>query len=181
MSSNTATKVSSVLGAAVIVVLLDLLVVLYTLSHGFSPTTVAVEGVSLPLAWLPLFGILLVSLAVASDAFTRIFPRWLGPEADPTARLRFLRVVTTSIALFICVLYLPYLLGSNWFWAHLGRASHLISSLQGFGAWLENLEMPILTMDPVWQYAVTQILAAFTFVLAAWVLARPARRPRKLR
>jgi len=181
MASNTVNKASSVLGGTVIIVLLDLFLVLYVITHGFSSTNAAIGGFNLPLAWFPLLGVLVVALAVASDAFTRIFPRWLGPEADPTARLRFLRVITTSVALFVCVLYIPYLLGSNWFWAHLSRASHLIGSLQGFGLWLENFEMPLLTMNPVWQYGTIQIVAAISLILSAWALARPARRPRKLK
>ena len=181
MASNTTSKVSSVLGATVVIVLLDLLLVLYVMAHGFSSTNATVGAFTLPVVWFPLVGVLVVALAAASDAFTRIFPRWLGPEADPTGRLRFLRVLTTSLALFVCVLYIPYLLGSNWFWAHLSRASHLIGSLQGFGLWLEKFEMSILTMSPVWQYATVQVVAAFVLISSAWALARPARRPRKLK
>jgi hypothetical protein len=140
-----------------------------------------VGGFSLQLQWLPLFGVLIVALAVWSDAFTRIFPRWLGPEAEPTARLRLMRVVTVSLTAFACFLYVPYILGSNWFWLHLSHASHVIGPLQGFGSWLENFEMPILTLNPVWQYSITQVLACAALVLCAWVLARPAKRLRRIR
>jgi len=181
--SNNASKASYVLGWAVVVVLLDMLIVFYVMSHGFEPLTsgLVVGGFSLQLQWLPLLGILIVALAVWSDAFTRIFPRWLGPGADPLARLRLMRVVTVSLAAFICFLYLPYLLGSSWFWLHLSHASHLMGSLQGFGSWLENLEMPILALNPVWQYSIAQVLAGAALVLSAWALARPAKRPRRIK
>ena len=183
MASNRASKVSSVLLWTAIVVLLDLLLVFYVLSHGFEPTTHAliIGGFRFQLQWLPLLGVLIVAVAVWSDAFTRIFPRWLGPDVDPMARFRLMRVVTLSLTAFVCFLYLPYLLGSNWFWLHLSHASRAIAPLQGFGNWLETFEMPVLTLDPVWQYSITQVLACAALIFSAWVLARPAKRPRRLK
>lgn len=183
MASILANKVSAIAGATLIVILLDLLLVFYAVSHGFAPTTneIMVGGINLQLQWLPLLGILVVTIAALHDAFTRIFPRWLGPEADPMARLRLMRVVAVCLAAFVCFLYVPYLLGSDWFWLHLSHASHAIGPLQGFGTWLENVEMPILALNPVWQYSITQVLASAVLVFFAWALARPAKRPRKIR
>ena len=171
------------MGWTVVVVLLDLLFVFYVMSHGFEPMTngLIIGGFTLQLQWLPLLGVLIVALAVWSDAFTRIFPRWLGPEAEPMARLRLMRVVTVSLTAFVCFLYLPYLLGSEWFWHHLSHMSHVISPLRGFGIWLESVEMPILTLNPVWQYSITQLIACAALVFSAWALARPAKRPRRIR
>jgi hypothetical protein len=165
------------------VILLDLLFVFYVMSHGFAPMTkgILVGGLSIQLQWLPVLGILIVSIASLSDSFTSIFPRWLGPGTDPVARLRLMRVITVSLMAFVCFLYLPYLLGSSWFWLHLSHASHAIGPLQGFGAWLENIEAPILSLDSVWQYSTAQILASAAFIFCAWALARPAKRPRKIR
>lgn len=183
MVSINTTRVSSVLGWTVVVVLLDLLLVFYVMTHGFEAMTngLMIGGFSLQLQWLPVLGVLIVALAVWSDVFTRIFPRWLGPDADPMARFRLLRVATISLTAFVCFLYLPYLLGSGWFWSHLSEASHLIAPLQGFGNWLEKVEMPILTLDPIWQYAVTQVLACAALVFFAWVFARPAKRLKRIR
>ena len=163
--------------------LLDLVLAFYVVSHGFESIASGfmIGDVSLQLQWLPPVGILIVSLAVWSDAFSRIFPRWLGPDADPMARLRLATVVTVSLTAFVCFLYIPYLLGSNWFWLHLSRASRVVGSLNGFGNWLENVEMPILTLDPVWQYSITQVLACAALVFSAWAFARPAKRPRRIR
>lgn len=183
LASNLASKACSVLGATVIIILIDLLLMFYVLAHGFGSTSngVIVGGINVQLQWLPLLGVLFVSLAAFYDAFTRVFPRWLKPEVDPIARLRFMRVVAVCVAAFTCVLYLPYLLGSSWFWLHLSHVSHLIHQLQGFGAWLENVEMPILSLNAVWQYAATQVLATATLVVFAWALARPAKRPKRIR
>ena len=183
MASSLTTKLGYVLGVTLVVVLLDLLVAFYVMAHGFAPTGAGITlgGSSLQLQWLPVLGVLLVAIAVTSDAFTRIFPRWLGPEADPMARLRFVRMIAFSLVAFVCLLYIPYLLGSGWFWRHLSEASRVVGQLRGFGAWLENVEMPILSLDPIWQFAATQIIASAALVFFAWVLARPTRRPKKLR
>lgn len=164
-------------------VLIDLLLIFYVLTHGFGSkgSGSTAVGLNLQLQWLPLVGVLFVSLAAFYDAFTRIFPRWLGPEADPLARLKFVRVVAVCIAAFACLLYLPFLLGSSWFWLHLSHVSHAIHQLQGFGTWLERVEMPILSLDAVWQYAATQILATAALILFAWALARPTKRPKRIR
>ena len=183
MASNRTSKIFYLVGWTVGVVALDLLLAFYVMNHGFQPTNneITLGGFSLQLQWLPLLGVLVLALAVWSDVFTRIFPRWLGPDADPIARLRLLRVVAMSLTAFVCFLYIPYLLGSNWFWRHLSHASHLLGSLQGFANWLEVIENPILALDPVWQYALTQVLACAALIFSAWAFARPTKRIRRVR
>jgi hypothetical protein len=182
LASNLGSKISFIVGWTAVVVLLDALLVLYAMSHGLdSGTNAMIGGVKFPLEWLPLLGVLIVSMAVWYDAFTRIFPRWLGPEADPLARLRFIRAGTVSLLAFVCLLYLPYLFGSNWFWLGLSEGSHVLGQLSGFGNWLETVEMPILTLNAIWQYSVTQILATAALIFFAWALARPAKRLRRIR
>ena len=183
MASNLASKTSSVLVVTLIILLLDLLVAFYVTSHGFESATngVVVAGMTIQLQWLPVVGMVIVSLAAANDAFARIFPRWLGPEADPIARLRFVRAFAVSVLAFVCFLYVPYLLGSGWFWLHLSHVSRALRPLQGFGTWLENVELPVLSLNAVYQYSITQILASAALVVVAWALARPAKRPRRIR
>jgi hypothetical protein len=183
LSSNLASKVSVIAGVTLIVILLDLFLAFYAMSHGFAAPSnaIMVSGIDFQLQWLPLVGLFILSVAVFNDVFARIFPRWLSPEADPMSRLRFIRVAAVCLAVFVCFLYVPYLLGSNWFWRHLSHASHAVVQLNGFGTWLQSVEMPILALDPIWQYSITQILASAALVSFAWVLARPAKRPRKIR
>jgi len=183
LASNRSSKTSYIICWTIAVVALDLLLTFYVMNHGFQSTNneITFGAFSLQLQWLPLLGVLVLALAVWSDVFTRIFPRWLGPEADPMAQLRLLRVVTISLTAFVCFLYIPYLLGSNWFWLRLSHASHLIGSLQGFANWLEAVENPVLALDPVWQYALTQVIACAALVFSAWALARPTKRIRRVR
>ena len=183
MASNRSSKLSSVVGVTVIVLLLDLLFVFYMTSHGLSPTTneLKIGGVSIQLQWLPVLGVLLVSLVAWYDAFTRIFPRWVGPELDPLARMRLMRAVTLSLAVFVCFLYVPFLIGSNWFWDGASALSRSITQFRGFGNWLLSVESPLLSLDPLWQYSITQILACGAMVSFVWAFARPMKRLRKPR
>lgn len=181
MASNRSSKISSVLGVTVIVLLLDLLFVFYMTSHGLSSATneLMIGGVAIQVEWLPVLGILLASLVAWYETFTRIFPRWAGPEVDTLARMRLIRVIILSLTVFVCFLYLPFLLGSNWFWNGIGGMSRAVVQFQGFGTWLLSVETPVLSLDPLWQYSITQILACGAMICSAWVFARPLRRLRK--
>jgi len=165
------------------VLLLDLLFVFYIIAHGLNPMTneLNIGGVSIQLQWLPVLGVLIVSLVAWNDAFTRIFPRWIGPEGDPLARLRLIRVITLSLAVFVCFLYLPFLLGSNWFWNGASALSRSITQFRSFENWLLGVEAPLLSLDPLWQYSATQILACGAMICFTWVFARSTRRLRKSR
>jgi hypothetical protein len=182
LASNRSSKLSSVVGVTVIVLLLDLLFVFYMTSHGLGATTneIKIGGVSIQLQWLPVLGVFLVSLVAWDDAFTRIFPRWIG-QVDPMARLRLIRVITLSLAVFACFLYVPFLLGSNWFWAGVSILSRSITQFRGFGNWLLGVEAPLLSLDALWQFSITQILACGAMISFTWAFARPTRRLRKPR
>lgn len=183
LASNRSSKLSSTVGVTVVVLLLDLLFVVYMTSHGLSPMTneLKIGAVSLELQWLPVLGVLIVSLVAWYDAFTRIFPRWVGPEADPLARLRLIRVIVLSLAVFACFLFIPFLLGSNWFWDGASALSRSINQFRGVGNWLLNVEAPLLSLNPLWQYSITQILACGAMICFTWAFARPMRRLRKPR
>ncbi len=182
-ASNRSNKTASIVGVTVIVLLLDLLFVFYMTSHGLSSMTneLKIGGVGFQLQWLPVLGVLLVSLVAWYDAFTRIFPRWVGTEVDPLSRLRLIRVITLSLAVFACFLYVPFLLGSNWYWDGISSMSRSITQFQGFGNWLLSIETPLLSLDPLWQYSIIQILACGAMICCTWAFVRPMRRLRKPR
>lgn len=138
-------------------------------------------SMQIPLLWLPVIGILLVSVVALYDVILRIFPRRTGPEVDPLGNARLIRAIAFSVMVFALVLYLPYIVGSNWFWARLSDAGRSVTQMQGFGTSLLHAQERLMTMNPLWQYAVSQVMATAAFVLVAWAFARIARRPRKLR
>ena len=183
MAPNSATKFLSVIGVTVVVLLLDLLSVYYATSHGLNVMgkALVLDGTALPVQWLPVIGVAVVSLVVWYEVFTRLFPRRAGPETDQLARLRLLRVILFALAAFVFLLFVPYLFGSNWFWAKLSHLSQSIGQLRGFGTWLLSAETQFTSLDPIWQYSTLQIISSAAMVLAAWTFTRTPRRTKKFR
>jgi len=183
MVSNSVVKPLSVIGVTVVVLLIDLLSVLYATSHGLNVASdsLTLGSFALQLQWLPFIGIAILSLVVWYEVFTRIFPRRAGPGVDPLAQLRLLRVIVVALAAFACILFIPYLLGSYWFWAKLSHLSRLLGQFRGFGSWLLNTEAQFTALDAIWQYSTLQILAAGAMVFVAWIFTRQPRRFKKLR
>ena len=183
--NQTTMKLSSILGVTVIIFLLDWFYLFYITAHGFELKTqqfaFGVFSFSSPLQWLPVIGVVLVSFVTWYEVFARIFPRRGATELDPLANLRLVRVIALSLALFICVLYIPYLIGSNWYWARLSDASKSFAQLQSLGLSLLNTDESVMGLNPLWQYSLTQVLATGALVFGAWAFGRVARRPRKSR
>ncbi len=178
-------RLASVAGVSAIILLLDWFYMVYITSHGLAAKmqSVMIGGFSfsIPIQWLPVLGVLLVSLLAWHEATLRIFPRRAGPEADPLAGVRILRVIGFSVMTFVCVLYIPYLLGSNWFWARLSEVGRSFVQARGIGLSLLHTQEPLMTLNPLWQYSISQIVATGSMVLATWAFGRVARRPRKPR
>jgi hypothetical protein len=182
--SSSFTKWSSIIGIAVVIFLLDWFYMLYITSHGFDlkAENFSVAGSSFPvqLQWLPVVGVVIVAFVALYEVSARIFPR-RGIEIDPLGGLRLLRAVAFSLALFVCVLYVPYLIGSNWFWARLSELSRSVSQVQSFGLSLLSTDESVMALSPLWQYSLSQTLAPAAMVLSAWAFGRGGRRPRKQR
>jgi hypothetical protein len=183
-SMSSLAKFSWIAGMTMVVFLLDWFYVLYITAHGFDLKTqsynVAGLSILMPLQWLPVVGIVIVAFVAWYDASGRIFPR-RGVDVDPLGKLRLLRAVAVSLALFVCVLYVPYLIGSNWFWARLSELSKSFSQVAGFGQSFLNTDESVMSLNPLWQYSLSQVLAAAVVVMSTWMFARVARRPRKQR
>ncbi len=178
-------KLLSVLLVSLLILLLDWFFMNYATTHGFDPKNqpVAVGGFSFqfPLQWLPVLGVLIVALVAWYEVSERIFPRRSGPESDPLGNIRTIRAIALSLAAFILILYLPYLLGSGWFWTRMSDASRNVSQLRDFGLSLLHTEEPVIRWTPIWQYAAAQLVATAGMVTVAWFFSRTPRRPRKLR
>lgn len=183
-SISSLAKLSSIAGMTVVVFLLDWFYMIYITSHGFDlkaeSFTIVGLSISVPLQWLPVVGIVIVAFVAWYEVSARIFPR-RGLDIDPLGGVRLLRAVAVSLALFICVLYVPYLIGSNWFWARLSELSKSFTQIESFSLALLNTDESAMSLSPVWQYSLSQVLAAAVMVLSAWVFGRIARRPRKQR
>ena len=163
-------KASSVLGGTLIVFLLDWFYLIYVTLHGLQPKNQPLAlgsmSFSLPVEWLPVAGVVLLSLVLWYEESSRIFPKRGGPQIDSLANLRLLRVIAFSLAGFVFVLYVPNVLGSNWFWGVMSN----ISQLHGLALWLLNTEESAVQLNPVVGYSFSQILASTVMVACAWVL-----------
>lgn len=181
-ASSFVVKLSSILGVSVLVFLLDWFYFIYLTSHGLDlktqTFTLGSMSVSIPLQWLPVFGVVLLSLVTWYEAYYRIFPR-RGIEIDPLARMRLARAIVFSLTLFVLALYVPSLIGSSWFWTSLSEAGKNIVQVRDFGNSLLNYVESLIGLNLLWQYSISQTLAPAVMVLGAWAFGRAARRARK--
>jgi hypothetical protein len=175
-------KLSSILGVTAVIFALDWLCLIYMTSKGFYLKTQNLMtgslNVSVPLQWLPVFGVVFLSLVTWYEAYYRLFPR-RGMEADPLARIRLARAIVFSLTLFVIFLYVPALLHSGWLWTSMSVMGKNVAAVRDFGNSLLSNMGSLLTMDELWLYSLSQILASAFMVFGAWVLARTARRVRK--
>jgi len=181
-TSSFTIRLSSILGVSVLIFLLDWFYLTYVISKGLElktqTLTLSSVNVSVPLLWLPIFGVVLLSLVTWYEAYYRIFPR-RGMEINPMGRMRLVRAIAFSTTLFILVLFVPAFIGSNWFWTGLSAAGKGSALVLGFGNSLLNGVQSLMTMNLLWQYSLSQTLAAAVMVLGVWALSRATRRVRK--
>jgi hypothetical protein len=183
MASNpSAIKLSSILGVSALIFVLDWFYLIYTTSKGLDLKTqgfmLGSLSISIPLQWLPVFGVFLLSIVMWYEAYYRIFPR-RGVEIDPLARIKLVRAIVFSLTLFVLFLYVPALVRSGWFWASLSQTGKGIAQVRDFGIWLLKNFGSSMSLDLLWQYSISQTLAPALMMLGAWALARTARRVRK--
>ena len=183
MSKNpTSTKLSTVIGTTVVVFLLDWFYLSYMTSKGFGPKIhefmLGTFKLSIPLQWLPLAGVVFVSAVLWYEVSFTIFSRRTAMEQDALSSIRLMRAVVLSIAIFACVLYIPYIVGSDWFWARLSGASS-VSQIRDVGLSLLNTDQALMALDQIWQYSISQSAALMGMVVFAWIFGRSPKRIRK--
>jgi len=99
-------------------------------------------------------------------------------EQDTLSSIRLMRAVVLSIAIFVCVLYIPYVVGSDWFWARLSGASS-VPQIRDVGLSLLNTDQALMALDQIWQYSISQSAALMGMVVFAWIFGRSPKRIRK--
>jgi len=134
-------------------------------------------NLSIPLEWLPVVGVVLLSLVLWQEECSRIFPKRSGAQVDLLlANLRLLRVIMVSLAVFVFILYIPNVIGSNWFWGVMSRTSQL----HGIALSLLPTEQSFVSLNPIWGYSLSQVVASTAMVLSACVIGSLGRRrPRR--
>jgi hypothetical protein len=178
----TSTRLSTIIGTTAVIFLLDWFYLTYMTSKGFEPKIhefmLGTFKLSIPIQWLPVGGVLLVSLVAWYEVSFTIFPRRVALEQDSLSTLRLMRAVLLSIAVFVSVLYIPYIIGSDWFWARLSSVSS-ISQIRDVGQYLLNTDQTLMGLDQIWQYSISQSAALMSMVLFALIFGRSPKRVRK--
>jgi hypothetical protein len=178
----TLTRLSTVLGTTAVIFLLDWFYLAYIASKGFElkihEFMLGTVKLSIPLQWLPVVGVVLVSFVAWFEVSFTLFPRRAAPEQDTLSILRLMRVILVSLAAFVCVLYIPYIIGSDWFWTRMSSASN-ISQLHDFAQSFLNAEKSVMGLDQIWQYSISQFASLLVMVSSAWIFGRGPRRIRK--
>jgi hypothetical protein len=180
---SNARKTIIVLGVSAAIFLIDWFYLTYITNHGlerkFQEVILSNLTFSVPLQWLPVAGVVLVSVVVMQEVLAAIFPRRTGSNVDTSlSNIRLVRVIVFSLAAFACVLYLPYILGSDWFWARVSGASGT-SQIRDLALWLLKTEQPMVEMDPLWQYSTSELLALISMVFVAVMFGRSPKRIRR--
>ena len=183
MPKNPAlTRLSTVLGTTAVIFLLDWFFLAYIESKGFGlkihEFMLGTVKLSIPLQWLPVMGLVLVSLIAWFEVSFALFPRRAAPEQDTLSTLRLVRVILVSVAAFVCVLYIPYIIGSDWFWTRMSTASN-IAQLHDFAQSVLSTGKSVMGLDQIWQYSISQFASLLVMVSFAWILGRGSRRIRK--
>jgi hypothetical protein len=151
-------------------------------SKGFEPKihefVIGMFKLSIPIQWLPVIGVLLVSFVVWFEVSFTIFPRRVALAQDTLSNVRLMRAIVLSLAVFVSVLYVPYIIGSDWFWARLSSVGN-ISQIRELGQSLLNADQTLMGLDQIWQYSISQSAALMCMVLFALVFGRSPKRIRK--
>ncbi len=178
----TSTRFSSIIGTTAVIFLLDWFYLAYMTSKGFEPKihefAFDTFKLSIPIQWFPVVGVLLVSLVVWYEVSFTIFPRRVALEQDTLSYIRLMRAVIISIAVFVSVLYVPYIVGSDWFWARMSSLSS-IPQIRDLGQSLLNADETLMGLDQIWQYSISQFAALMCMILFALFFGRSPKRIRK--
>jgi len=178
----TSTRWSAIIATTAVIFLLDWFYLAYITSKGFQLKTyefaLGALKLFIPLQWLPVAGVVLVSFVTWYEVSFTIFPRRAAPEHDTLSNVRLMRVILLSLAAFVCVLYIPYIFGSDWFWARMSSVSSL-SQIRNFGVSLLNTDQELMGLDQIWQYSMSQSAALIAMSSFAWIFGRIPKRVRK--
>jgi len=179
--------VSAALVVAAIIVL-QFFFVDYVLSHGFSPQNGQVKfgtlQVTVPIVLLPALGVTLVLLSswmYAVDRTMRVRMKTdLRTQRTETV-LRMVEVGALILGTYSLFLFIPYILGSNWFITGVNNLSRSLPQLGRFFESAYGSVIFLMDLDSIWKLALSQNLAACSATLFAALYVRRQGRAGKTR
>ena len=170
------------------VILLQIFFVDYMSLHGFSPVDKQIEigtsPVAVPIVLLPAIGVILVLLS----SWTYVVEKTMRVRMKVDLRKQRVKTVSRIIETgawilwaYTMFLFIPYILGSNWFITGVHNLSLNLPQLGEFFASAYESVIPMMDLDLIWKFALSQNLAACGAALFAAVYVRRQSRIRKPR
>jgi len=170
------------------IILLQLFFIDYMSSHGFSPRNEQVElatlQVAAPTVLLPTLGVTLVMLSswmYAVDRTMRVRMKTDLRRQRMEADSRMVEVGALILGTYSLFLFIPYILGSNWFITGANNLSQRLPQLDQFFASAYGSVILLMDLDSIWKFALSQNLAACSAAFFAALYVRRQSRARKPR
>ena len=170
------------------IILLQFFFVDYMLSHGFSPSNEQVKigslQVTFPIVLLPALGVSLVMLSswmYAVDRTMRVRVKTDLRKQRVGADLRMVEVGALILSVYSLFLFIPYILGSNWFITGANSLSQRLPQLGQFFVAAYGTVISLMDLDSIWKFALSQNLAACSAAFFAALYVRRQSRARKPR
>lgn len=180
-----------VISAALLVatiILLQFFFIDYALSHGFSPTNEQVKigtlQVTFLIVLLPAVGVTLVILSswmYAIDRTMRVKVKVDLRKQRVEADSRMVELGALILGAYSLFLFIPYILGSNWFITGANDLSQRLPQLGQFFAGAYGSVILLMDLDSIWKFALSQNLAACSTAFFAALYVRRRGRTRKPR
>jgi len=179
--------ISAALLVATIIVL-QFFFIDYMFSHGFSPRNEQIKigtlQVTVPIVLLPALGVTLVILSswmFAVDRTMRVRMKTDLRKQRMGADSRMVEVGALILGAYSLFLFIPYVLGSNWFITGANNLSQRLPQLGQLFASAYGSAILLMDLDSIWKFALSQNLAACSAALFAALYVRRQGRARKLR
>jgi len=170
------------------IILLQFFFVNYMFSHGFSPGNERIKigtlQVTVPIVLLPALGVTLVILSswmFTVDRTMRVRVKTDLRKQRMGADSRMVEVGALILGAYSLFLFIPYVLGSNWFITGANSLSKHLPQLDQFFASAYGSAILLMDLDSIWKFALSQNLAACSAALFAALYVRRQGRARKLR
>jgi hypothetical protein len=170
------------------IILLQFFFINYMLSHGFSPSNGQVKigtlQVTFPIVLLPALGVSLVILSswmYAVDRTMRMRVKTDLRKQRIGADSRMVEVGALILGAYSLFLFIPYVLGSNWFIAWANSLSQRLPQLGQFFVSAYRSVISLMDLDSIWKFALSQNLAGCSAALFAALYVRRQGRARKPR
>ena len=184
----TARGIISVALLIATIILLQFFFINYMLSHGFSPSNEQVKigtlQVTFPIVLLPALGVSLVILSswvYAVDRTMRVRVKTDLRKQRMGADSRMVEVGALILGAYSLFLFMPYILGSNWFIIGANSLSQRLPQLGQFFVSAYGSVILLMDLDSIWKFALSQNLAGCGAALFAALYVRRQGRARKPR